>query len=36
MWEADRAPEGELDALRQRVLGCRERPLEGQADAPAS
>ncbi len=36
MWEAERAPDGELEALRRRVLACRERPLGGRADGPVS
>jgi histidine triad (HIT) family protein len=31
VWEADRASDAELEALRQRVLAGREWPLEGQA-----
>lgn len=36
MWEADRVSDGELEALRQRVLAGRAWPLEGQAQGPVS
>jgi histidine triad (HIT) family protein len=36
MWEADRVPDGELEGLRQRVLACGVRLLEGQAEGPIS
>ena len=36
MWEAERATDGELEALRRRVLACGERPLGGRADGPVS
>jgi histidine triad (HIT) family protein len=36
MWEADRAPEAELERLQRRVLACRARLLGGWAEGPVS
>ena len=36
MWEAARAPDGDLERLRRRVLAPGARPSEGQAQGPVS
>jgi histidine triad (HIT) family protein len=36
MWEAERAPEAELERLQQRVLACRARLVGGRAEGPVS
>jgi diadenosine tetraphosphate (Ap4A) HIT family hydrolase len=36
MWEAERAPEAELERLQQRVLACHARLVGGRAEGPVS